>query len=202
MDTSWAIGLHAPKGMGIKGTTLFVTDIDRIHAIDTASGKIMKSHDVEGARFLNDIAVDEEGGVYVTDMETNRLHLLKNDVLSVWLELKDFKRPNGLYIEGKVLFVGTGQGVLKIDTALKSVVMEVPHAGGIDGLRRYGRGAFIVSDWKGKTELIARGRNAVLLVDTTAGNINAADLEYIPEKRLLIIPTFFDNRVVAYTLGK
>ena len=62
-------------------------------------------------------------------------------------------------------------------------------------------GGFIISDWKGKTELIGKGKAPVVLVDTTAEKVNAADLEYIPERRLLIIPTFFDNRVVAYTIA-
>jgi hypothetical protein len=30
--------------------------------------------------------------------------------------------------------------------------------------------------------------------------VNSADLEYIPEKKLLIIPTFYDQRILAYEL--
>jgi len=37
-----------------------------------------------------------------------------------------------------------------------------------------------------------------VLIDTTASKINSADLGYIKSRRLLLIPTFFDNRVVAY----
>ena len=36
----WVTGLNAPKGMGIFQDTLYVTDIDRVHAIDMGSGKI------------------------------------------------------------------------------------------------------------------------------------------------------------------
>ncbi len=35
IDTlKWVSGMNAPKGMGINGNMLYVTDIDRIHAID------------------------------------------------------------------------------------------------------------------------------------------------------------------------
>jgi hypothetical protein len=32
--------------------------------------------------------------------------------------------------------------------------------------------------------------------------MNTADIEFIEDKDLLLVPTFFDNRVVAYTLEK
>ena len=38
----------------------------------------------------------------------------------------------------------------------------------------------------------------IVLIDTTASKINSADLEYVQSRRLLLIPTFFDNRVMAY----
>jgi hypothetical protein len=37
-----------------------------------------------------------------------------------------------------------------------------------------------------------------VLIDTTNQKINSADIEYIEGKQILLIPTFFDNRVVAY----
>jgi hypothetical protein len=40
----------------------------------------------------------------------------------------------------------------------------------------------------------------VVLSNTTEENIQAADLGYIPDKKWVLIPTFFDNRVVASKL--
>jgi hypothetical protein len=40
----------------------------------------------------------------------------------------------------------------------------------------------------------------VVLMDTSARKINAADFEYIPGENLVIVPTFFCNRIVAYQL--
>jgi len=199
VDPDWVTGLNAPKGMGLRGSTLYVTDIDRFHEIDIGTGRIIKTHEVPGARFLNDIEVGSDGAVYVTDMVTNRLHRLFGGAQAVWLKLEGYENANGLYLDRGTLYVGTNQGVVKVDLATREFALYIPHAGGIDGLRPHARG-FIVSDWNGKTELIAKGKPPEVILDTTAEKINAADLEYIPEKRLIIIPTFFDNRVMAYTM--
>lgn len=38
LTLEWAKGMDAPKGMGLAGDLLWVTDIDRLHAIDTKTG--------------------------------------------------------------------------------------------------------------------------------------------------------------------
>jgi len=40
------------------------------------------------------------------------------------------------------------------------------------------------------------------LLNTTAGKTLLADFEYVEDKGLLVIPTFRDNRVIAYHLKK
>ncbi len=195
----WVTGLNAPKGMGIFKNTLYVTDIDRIHAIDIPSGKISKTWNVEGAKFLNDIAIDPIGNVYISDMNAKVLYAIRNANIALLAALEqDF--PNGMLMQGDRLLVGTAQGVFNVDPATGNVKEVVPHRGGIDGLRYLGDGKYVVSDWQGKVQIIEKGKAPVVLFDTTREKINAADLEYIPEKRLLLVPTFFDNRVAAYQL--
>lgn len=195
----WVTGLDAPKGMGIFKNTLYVTDIDRIHAIDIPSGKIAKTWDVEGAKFLNDIAIDKVGNVYISDMNANVLYAIKNAKISLLTALEQ-PQPNGLLMQGSHLLVGTAEGVLSVDTASKTVQEQVPHKGGIDGLKHLGNGKYIVSDWQGKVQLIEKGKSPIILSDTTKAKINAADFELVPEKKMILVPTFFDNRVVAYRL--
>ena len=36
------------------------------------------------------------------------------------------------------------------------------------------------------------------IVDTSGPGEYTADFDYVPEKNLLIVPTYVDNRVVAY----
>jgi sugar lactone lactonase YvrE len=196
---SWVTGLNAPKGMGISGNTLYVTDIDRIIAIDIPTGSMRKTWGVAGAKFLNDIAVHRSGRVYITDMATKTIHLIDSGQVSTFLTL-DYNKPNGLFMAGDILWAGTAEGIIKIDTATGANAMAVEQAGGIDGIKPLGDGRYIVSDWKGKIQIIQKDRAPVVLSDTSAEKINAADFEYIPGTHLVIVPTFFDNRVVAYRL--
>ncbi|HOX45937.1 MAG TPA: ATP/GTP-binding protein [Myxococcota bacterium] len=198
----WARGMDAPKGMGLVGGTLWVTDIDRLHAIDTASGRIVKTVPAPGAEFLNDIAVGPGGEVYVSDMTTGRIHVLRGDALPVLADLSGLKGSNGMLMQAGALLVGTATGIARVDVGSGRAEIAVPVEGFgmIDGLRAYGQGAYLVSNWAGRTQLVRPGGPATPLLDTTAQKIRAADLEYVEATRTLLIPTFTDNRVVAYRL--
>lgn len=61
------VNLSAPKGMAIKGDTLYVTDIDCVRRFVRTSGTPAGEICFPGATFLNDLAVDNLGTLYVTD---------------------------------------------------------------------------------------------------------------------------------------
>jgi len=198
----WAEGLNAPKGAAIFGNSFFVSDIDRLVEIDMKTGKIRRAYPAKDARFLNDVAVDDQGRVYVSDMDekNSAIYRLADGRMDVWLKGPDIRNPNGLHMEEKKLMVGnSGDMTIKAVRLSDKVVTEFASAGQkIDGLRPDGKGNYIVSDWDGRTTLVMATGETRPLLDTVAEKINSADLEYIPGAGLLLIPTFFDNRVVAY----
>jgi hypothetical protein len=67
IEPEWVTGLDAPKGMAQYGNTLYVADVDRLVAVDTASGEITGTWAAEDAQFLNDVAVDKSGRVFVSN---------------------------------------------------------------------------------------------------------------------------------------
>jgi hypothetical protein len=71
----------------------------------------------------------------------------------------------------------------------------------VDGLAPDGQGGFLASDWRGKTVRIDSKGKQTVIMDTSSEKINSADIDYILEESLLVIPTFMDNRAVAYRLG-
>ena len=198
----WATGLNAPKGSAIHGSKLYVSDIDRLVEIDLKTGRISARYPAAGAQFLNDVATDAAGHVYVTDMSSGNsvIYKLTQGKMTVWVKGRDISRPNGLYMEEKRLVVGnSGDGSLKAISLDDRKITTLTKVGsGIDGLRSDGRGNYFISDWRGKTSLVSRSGRVIVLMDTTSSKINSADLEYIKSRSLLLIPTFFDNRVVAY----
>lgn len=202
----WVTGLNAPKGSAITKEKLYVTDIDELVVIDIETGSKISSYKKEGAIFLNDVAIDQAGNVYVSDFskENSAIYRLKNDKFEIWMKNDEIGRPNGLYIHDNELYVGNSEdGKIKaIDLKNESIRTVVVVGSGIDGLKMDREGNFIVSDWSGKTSYVSKNGEVTELLNTTDEKINSADLEFIIEKNLLIIPTFFDNRLVAYELIK
>jgi DNA-binding beta-propeller fold protein YncE len=196
----WAIGLNAPKGMTIKGNCLFVTDIDRLAKIDLNNGKIIRYIDFSGAKFLNDVVVGPNGKIYVTDTELGAVFVVKAGKAHLWSSNPLLKGANGLAVENGKLLIGANGHLLEAnpETGQLLIVVKVPH--GIDGLIPLGNGRYILSDWAGKILLVLSGKAPVVLSNTTSQHINAADMGFIPAQKIILIPTFFDNRVVAKQL--
>ncbi len=68
----------------------------------------------------------------------------------------------------------------------------------MDGIACDGAGGYIVSDFNGRVfRVSARGKTTEIL-NRTAPGLFCADLAFVPEKGLLVIPSLYDNRVTAY----
>jgi hypothetical protein len=198
-NLKWITGLNAPKGMGIYKNKLYVTDINSIAEIDIEKGKVIKKYPVKGAKFLNDITVDTAGLVYFSDSETGKIHTLKNGKVEDWKD--GFKRPNGLLSMGDKLYLATSEGsdfrVFDVPSKKDSVIATEIGKG--DGVVYTGKeGSFIVSEWTGTIFYIAPNEKPVVILDTKEKKLNTADIEYIQDQNLLLVPTFFGNKVQAY----
>lgn len=194
----WVEGLNAPKGMGIANGKLYVTDIDRVAEIDIGSGTVV-FYDFPGAQFLNDIAIDGNGKVYVSDMMSARIYRLFQGRQETWLDDEKISGPNGLYVEKNDLLIGCKK-IVRADISTGKFSVWLEGTGGIDGLEAVGDGRYVFSDWQGNVYLVNKDKSIEKILDTTPAGINAADIEFIPAKMLLLVPTFGDNRVIAYEL--
>jgi len=195
----WVSGMNAPKGMAQIDSLLYVTDIDRIVVININLAEIVKIVDVEGASFLNDITVMPTGELIVSDMAMNHLLVFDGNKAAIWLEDELLIAPNGLAYYNESLYVGTDNKLLKVNPDSKKVKVHIEETGPIDGLIPLGMNRFVVSDWSGRI-LIVEFTGSIVLQSTASLNIQAADLGFIPEEKIVLIPTFFDNRVVARKL--
>lgn len=201
VQAQWVTGMDAPKGMGIYNGKLFVSDINRIHEIDIAGGTITNTYVVDSAKFLNDVTVDANGKVYVSDSNVGNILVLENGVVSEYIS--GVAGVNGLLSEGTDLqMVSFATGVFNTIDANKQVTLKTDSIDAGDGIEALSEGGYLVSSWTGKVTYVSPEWKNSLLLDTSAESINAADIEYIADKRLLLIPTFFKNKVVAYEVSK
>ena len=199
----WVSGLDGPKGMGIKGDQLFVADIDQLVVIDIEKAEVIERIPVGGATFLNDIAIDTDGTVYFTDSDTGWIWKYKEGKMELWIT-EGLERPNGLCVEkSRVLLTSSGSSDLKvIDKAsgeYKTVTADIGHGDGVEFSGKEGH--YIVTSWAGEIFLVLPDYSKVSLLKTSDQKINSADIGFNRKKQVVYVPTFFDNRVVAYQLS-
>jgi DNA-binding beta-propeller fold protein YncE len=196
-NSTWITGLNAPKGMAIYNGKLYVADLDVVHEIDTATAKITATIRVPEAVFLNDIAIDKRGIIYVSDTRTNKIHRIINNKSEIYLE--NVTSANGLKFINDELHVLSGTKLLKFDKhKVATQIAEGLEASG-DGLEPDGKGNFIVTCWEGIIYHIKKDGNKQKLLDVT-GKMNTADIGYDPKSKMLYVPTFNANSVIAYKM--
>ncbi|MFC2107650.1 hypothetical protein ACFLRY_04885, partial [Bacteroidota bacterium] len=201
VELKWVDGLNAPKGMGKYGDLLYVADIDELIEIDIPSGKVLNRFKVEGARFLNDIAIDPNGIVYISDTQNNMIYIFDGNAVEEWYTNEDFIGLNGLFYHGNALYAGSRDMILKINTINKASKVAAENMGPVDGLNIDEYYNYIVSDFSGKVQYLKPDGEFYVLFNTSDQLMNAADIYYDIESGILYVPTFIDNRVMAYRIN-
>ncbi|MCF0064135.1 ATP/GTP-binding protein [Dyadobacter chenwenxiniae] len=198
INKDWITGLHAPKGMGIKGNKLFVTDVTDVVEIDIKAGKILNRHAVEGSKFLNDLTIDSDGNIYVSDSDTKKVHLIKDGKVSIYFE--DLTRPNGVLAVGSDLLIADAGTLKRLSTDKKVSIVAEGMDKSTDGIEQVIPGEYIVSCWAGVVYYVKADGTTEKLLDTAADKTNSADIGYDSVKKIVYVPTFAKNGVVAYQL--
>jgi hypothetical protein len=198
----FATGLDDPKGMVSWLNWLYVTDKKRVWKIDRKG----KAEVVAAAAafptpplFLNDIAVDELGTLYVSDSGDLKggggaiFRIPQKGKITLVADpntIPQMKTPNGLVMDGKsfLLMLDFGSGeLLRVKIADGSATKVADGFDGGDGLAwdRFGR--LFITSWKsGKVWGIPRpGTPPILLA---AGLESAADLCLDPTGKFILIP--------------
>ena len=196
-DAGWITGLHAPKGLGLKGRDLYVADLSDVVVIDTKKGKIRKRIPVPNASGLNDVTVADNGSVYVSDSRTGRIWKIDNDVPQLFMDT--VRGVNGLKAVGTDLLVAAGKNFIRVNAMKQvTVIAELPMGG--DGIEPVGNGDYLVTTWSGVVYYVSADGKVETLLDTMAAKKNTADIGYDPVTRMVFIPTFNAKTIAAYQL--
>jgi sugar lactone lactonase YvrE len=224
VELNWISGLNAPKGMAIydNNSRLYVSDITDLVEIDIGSGKIIKRFNAPGSAFLNDVALDNQGNIYVSDTITNTIYKLdtsakdnNNASLQAWLQSPQLNGPNGLHVDNtknRIIVVSLGDmskpgaGIEVVELKNKTISNfgkeeTTSPFGGLDGIESDNTEThyYVTDNPAGKIYAVnPDGTGYATLMDLhTQG---AADLGFIPSQSMIIIPLMQDNKLVAYKL--
>jgi hypothetical protein len=196
----WATGLNAPKGMGLFKNKLYVADLTRVVVIESSTGKTTHSIEIEGAKFLNDITIAGNGRIFVSDSETGKIFVISGNKASIYYEGgKEFKRVNGLLALQNGLYVAdAGSGIHYHLSDDKKLVRYAETSQGADGIVKAGHDEYIVSSWGGEIYFVDANRKSTKMLDTKSEKLNSADIDFDHQRKIVFVPTFYGNCVMAY----
>ena len=206
LELKWVEDLTAPTGIGILEDKLYVAERGNLVEIDIETGEILKRYPVPKTKFVNDVVVAEDGTVFVSESGNSIIYKFIDGEFEELLSGSEVKRPNGMAVVDDKLIVGMmGTGcVMSIDLLSKEIEKLGCFDGKniVDGVRALSDDEFIITNWVGLTSVLTKDGMVTELINTTTNKVYGADIEYIIDKNMLIIPTFSDNRVVAYKTSK
>jgi sugar lactone lactonase YvrE len=230
IELNWVTSLDAPKGMAVVNNTnnssLYVSDITDLVEVDANSGKIINRYNAPGSGFLNDVASDNQGHVYVSDTVTNTIYRLdtknlgnnsnnNNDAsLQVWLQTPELNGPNGLYVDdtnNRLIVVSFGAfsnpggsiRVVDLQNRTMSSLGEEGTAvpiGGLDGVEAdsTGRYYYVTDNPAGKLYVVNSNGTGYETLDLQKQG--TADLGTILDQNMIIIPMMQENKLEAFRI--
>ena len=192
----WVTGLNSPKGLGMFKGKLYAADVDEIVVIDIKKGAIDRKIPIEGAKGLNDISVGTDGIIWVSDSKNNMIYRVNNDRATIYVQ--NLKGANGVLKRGNDFFIVDAGSVLKVNDDHTVTKISDGMEGGTDGIENFTGNDFLVTCWSGALWYVHADGKKELLFDGKAQNTNTADIGFDPKTKIVYVPTFFRNSVIAF----
>ncbi len=200
----WVSGLERPTGLALHNGMLYAVTRTGVAEIDPATGMIARRIEADNPRFLNDITFDDTGIGYVTDSRASCIFRMTEETLSCWRSGDGIANPNGLYYrDGELYFGNSGDATIRairIEDERMRTVAQLDPGSILDGLTGMSGGRLLVSAHEGRVfEILPEGEVHPLLDRRTTRRF-CADFAWVPELRLLVIPSLRENSITAFSV--
>ena len=188
--------LDAPLGMALVDGRIYIVDANRIRVLAWPGFEQQSTIALE-TTVANDIAVSEDHTIYVTDTARGEVIVIARDAEpELLIGEARFPGANGIEILGSDLYIG-GERLWHVDLEDRTVTTISPEwLADIDGIEFEADGTLQITPVGGPLIRLVEP------VEVLGGDgVSSANHGYAPNLGLALIPTGFDNTVVAIRLG-
>lgn len=201
------VTLNAPKGMALRGDTLFVADVDELRMFNRTTGAALGSVRVPGATFLNDVAAGSDGAIWFTDSglkadfsPSGTDAIYHRDPASGAVHKiaqgAALGHPNGILPDSAgavVVTFGSGEVYRVNMQGERTALMKPPH-GQLDGIIRLANGRYVITSWEDSSVA------AMATPDSAYAQLlhpveSPADIGYDSKRDRILVPVFMGNRI-------
>ncbi|MFH1728546.1 MAG: hypothetical protein ABIA04_09010 [Pseudomonadota bacterium] len=205
--------------MAVFNDKLYVTDVNKVYSFDIKTKNLAQKIVLEDSEFLNDIAIDANGDIFVSDTQQRKIYKVDGKTLKSEVFIEGIKKegeakthaPNGLYIKHNKLYVASWSKGSKpgweydgigsfftVDLNDKSVHFIAEDLGHLDGIEPLSCKKWLVSA-KSENKMFLIGENGTvkeILADVT----DIADFDFCPKSKLLVLPLMDSGQIRFYQL--
>lgn len=199
INHKWIDAIDGPTGTALCKNKLFVADFNKVLEIDIKKGIILQKHIIDGTERINDLTMTKDGTIYGTGTKSGKLFALKNGKIN---SIKnDLNWPNGVLVENENILIGLGdKSIKKYNLQTNKTSILTKGISNPDGIVAIGNGDYLVSSWEGLIHYVKKNGDKKIILNTSKQGINAADITYIPSKKMLLVPAMLKHTLIAYTL--
>lgn len=199
-------GFKAPKGLLVSAPYLYVADQTVLHTIDIPGQKIINSYPLEGAVGLNDIAMDDTGRLFITDLEGSAIYIVEPTTRKT-LRLTEplIDSPNGIVFDGprhQMLIVSFKKQspILSLDTQIMKISKFMDTvSSNLDGIAIDSLGRIYFSSWQEQVVyVIPQEQNRIEIFKSEL--VSPADIYYHQPTNQLLVPLWEKNKIKRFKL--
>lgn len=204
----FAQGIGRVRGLHIIGNTVWAASDSGVAGFDLQTASRISLITIIGALFLNDITSDNDGNLYVSDTDRNRIYKIYTSAQTYTdFVISGIQSPNGLLYDSgnnRLLLCSFRnnspiQAVQLSDSSVTTV--KTTNLRNLDGLAGDHDGNYYVSAWG--TGSVYRFDNQFVNapVIISSGHSGPADIYFNPNHSQLVVPNFNANSLTFITIN-
>lgn len=210
---SGAVTDFVTVGGGIHGITVYnnrayVCNGTRIRGYDLTNATEVFNVQIAGSAFLNDLAIDNSGIMYISDFNLRRIYKLNTNTQQYWIYvLNTVNIPNGVYVDqprNRLLFCGWGTSapIKSVNFADSSIVTLVTTSfSNCDGISLDRNDNVYISAWSIQSVVRYDINFVNSPVTVVSGLSNPADIYVNKSTDTLVVPNAGNSTVTFHYLN-